>query len=239
MKKTLLASSMAVLALSHSAQAAPLFPSATEVAFDVAESLAEFQKAAELFKHYRAEQAKNIEIPTLEELVYQQLIKQDKKVTPTITEIDEKIQQSININNDYIDNRLIEHHRDLDNKLELLDSQHSTIQAENQNRFAHFQQNLDNTQAFNKVRFTQLDKKITKMEKQANSGIASVAAMSNIPYSLNTRFSAGIGLGHYRNGNAIAAGAQYQLKKDLNLRSSIAWNNADSAVVGAGISIGW
>ncbi|MDE5306129.1 hypothetical protein PY546_04580 [Providencia stuartii] len=45
MKKTLLASSMAVLALSHSAQAAPLFPSATEVAFDVAESLAEFQKS--------------------------------------------------------------------------------------------------------------------------------------------------------------------------------------------------
>lgn len=86
---------------------------------------------------------------------------------------------------------------------------------------------------------TQLKHKINKTAKQANSGIASVAAMSNIPYSLNSRFSAGLGIGHYKNGKALAAGAQYQVRKNINLRSSIAWNNANSPVIGAGIAVGW
>lgn len=86
---------------------------------------------------------------------------------------------------------------------------------------------------------TQLKHKINKTAKQANSGIASVAAMSNIPYSLNSRFSAGLGIGHYKNGKALAAGAQYQVRKNVNLRSSIAWNNANSPVIGAGVAVGW
>ncbi|MEQ4673470.1 YadA C-terminal domain-containing protein [Providencia vermicola] len=86
---------------------------------------------------------------------------------------------------------------------------------------------------------TQLKHKINKTAKQANSGIASVAAMSNIPYSLNSRFSAGIGMGHYKNGKAIAAGAQYQVRENVNLRSSIAWNNSNSPVIGAGMAVGW
>lgn len=86
---------------------------------------------------------------------------------------------------------------------------------------------------------TQLKDKMNETAKQANSGIASVAAMSNIPYALNTRFSAGIGIGHYKNGKAIAAGAQYQVRKNVNLRSSIAWNNANSPVIGAGVAVGW
>ena len=86
---------------------------------------------------------------------------------------------------------------------------------------------------------TQLKHKINKTAKQANSGIASVAAMSNIPYSLNSRFSAGLGIGHYKNGKALAAGAQYQVIKNVNLRSSIAWNNANSPVIGAGVAVGW
>ncbi len=50
--------------------------------------------------------------------------------------------------------------------------------------------------------------------------------MSNIPYAINTRFSAGVGVGNYKNGSAIAAGAQYQLKENINLRSSVSWNNS-------------
>ncbi|MEX6313551.1 YadA C-terminal domain-containing protein [Providencia manganoxydans] len=56
---------------------------------------------------------------------------------------------------------------------------------------------------------------------------------------MNTRFSLGAGLGNYRNGNAVAVGAQYQIKENVNLRSSVSWNNSDSAVVGAGVAIGW
>lgn len=120
-----------------------------------------------------------------------------------------------------------------------------TDQISNKNNKAHhakFQQlesmHMQN-QAQNETRFSQMDKKISKTAKQANSGIASVAAMSNIPYAMNTRFSLGAGLGNYRNGNAVAVGAQYQIKENVNLRSSVSWNNSDSAVVGAGIAIGW
>ncbi|MEY0069144.1 YadA C-terminal domain-containing protein [Providencia rettgeri] len=106
------------------------------------------------------------------------------------------------------------------------------------------------TQKANEVKFTklenkfdhgvnQLDSKIDKRAQEANSGIASVAAMSNIPYATNTRFSAGVGVGNYKNGSAIAAGAQYQLKENINLRSSVSWNNSDSSVIGAGVAFGW
>ncbi|WP_272672032.1 YadA C-terminal domain-containing protein [Providencia sp. PROV158] len=106
------------------------------------------------------------------------------------------------------------------------------------------------TQKGNEVKFTklenkfdhevsQLDSKIDKRAQEANAGIASVAAMSNIPYAINTRFSAGVGVGNYKNGSAIAAGAQYQLKENINLRSSVSWNNSDAAVIGAGVAFGW
>lgn len=120
-----------------------------------------------------------------------------------------------------------------------------TDQISNKNNKAHHEkfQQLESmhmqNQAQNETRFSQMDKKISKTAKQANSGIASVAAMSNIPYAMNTRFSLGAGLGNYRNGNAVAVGAQYQIKENVNLRSSVSWNNSDSAVVGAGIAIGW
>nr|ELR5069863.1 YadA-like family protein [Providencia rettgeri]ELR5221195.1 YadA-like family protein [Providencia rettgeri] len=106
------------------------------------------------------------------------------------------------------------------------------------------------TQKVNEVKFTklenkfdhgvsQLESKIDKRAQEANAGIASVAAMSNIPYATNTRFSAGVGVGNYKNGSAIAAGAQYQLKENINLRSSVSWNNSDAAVIGAGVAFGW
>lgn len=97
------------------------------------------------------------------------------------------------------------------------------------------------TQQLNQIntRVDQMENKIHQTARDANAGIASVAAMTNIPYTTNTRFSAGLGLGNFKNGNAIAAGAQYQVKQNLNLRSSISWNNSDRAVLGAGIAYGW
>ncbi len=102
----------------------------------------------------------------------------------------------------------------------------------NINRFDNIENQYDK-------KFDNVERKIAKNAKQANAGIASVAAMSNIPYSTKTRFSAGIGLGNYKSAKAIAAGAQYQVKQNLNLRGSVSWNNASSAVVGAGIAFGW
>ncbi|EMO7838143.1 YadA-like family protein [Morganella morganii] len=91
----------------------------------------------------------------------------------------------------------------------------------------------------NEARFDSMDKKINDNANKANAGIASVASMANIPYTTNTTFSAGMGVGNYRNGNAIAAGAQYKISDNVNVRTSVSWNNEDSAVVGGGIAVGW
>lgn len=88
-------------------------------------------------------------------------------------------------------------------------------------------------------RLDQMESKINQTARDANAGIASVAAMSNIPYVTGNRFSMGLGAGNFKNGKAVAAGAQYQIKQNLNVRSSISWNNSDSAVIGAGIAYGW
>ncbi|HHR6036105.1 TPA: YadA-like family protein [Providencia alcalifaciens] len=102
-------------------------------------------------------------------------------------------------------------------------------------------QNTLHTRQFKQTnsRFEQLESKINQTARDANAGIASVAAMTNIPYSTGTRFSAGLGVGNFKNGKAIAAGAQYQIKQNLNVRSSVSWNNSDSTVIGAGIAYGW
>lgn len=88
-------------------------------------------------------------------------------------------------------------------------------------------------------RLDKMDDRINKNDKRASAGIASVAAMANIPYMNNTQFSAGIGVGNYRDANAFAAGAQYQLRPNTNLRMSASWNTEDRAVLGAGVAVGW
>ncbi|QPT35480.1 YadA-like family protein [Proteus penneri] len=87
--------------------------------------------------------------------------------------------------------------------------------------------------------FQQLNDKIDENAKKANAGIASVAAMTNIPYVNYQKFSVGAGLGNYRNGNAIAVGMQYKLNENTHVRASTSWNSSDSAVFGGGIAIGW
>ncbi|HAO0301408.1 TPA: hypothetical protein IGZ58_004693 [Escherichia coli] len=115
-------------------------------------------------------------------------------------------------------------------------------------------QNIDRAKkesfAYTDDRFNQIDRKVNSAFKdlsdkidsnarKANAGIASVAAMSNIPYVNNQTFSAGIGLGNYRNGNAIAVGVQYNMNEHVHLRASSSWNNTDGTVIGGGIAIGW
>lgn len=140
---------------------------------------------------------------------------------------------------DQITNQLNTNMQNLDNKvigntssIKTLKSNTSKTQKANELKFTSLENKVDHG-------LHQLDRKIDKRAQEANSGIASVAAMSNIPYATNTRFSAGIGAGNYKNGSAIAAGAQYQLKENINLRSSVSWNNSDAAVIGAGVAFGW
>ncbi len=173
--------------------------------------------------------------------LYTNSIKTNKSVIETANRVNNLVDEVKNTNkNNY----------ELNNKIETSFKNIDKDISKNKNIITAMKANAIKTQKTNDKKFTafeskydnavnQLDNKIDKRSKEANSGIASVAAMSNIPYAINTRFSAGVGAGNYKNGTAIAAGAQYQLKENVNLRSSISWNNSDSAVIGAGIAFGW
>ncbi|MBD2816330.1 YadA-like family protein [Xenorhabdus sp. Flor] len=100
-------------------------------------------------------------------------------------------------------------------------------------------QRFGTLQSYTDQKVNYLDNKIDRIEKRANAGVASVAAMSNIPYSNNTGFSLGLGLGQYRNGSAVALGIQDKLNENVSLRLSTSWNNSGSPVFGAGVGISW
>ncbi|WP_285316349.1 YadA C-terminal domain-containing protein [Providencia rettgeri] len=140
----------------------------------------------------------------------------------------DQVTEQLNTNIQNLDKKVIGN----TSSIKTLKSDAAKTQKVNEVKFTKLENKLDH-------RVSQLESKIDKRAQEANAGIASVAAMSNIPYATNTRFSAGVGVGNYKNGSAIAAGAQYQLKENINLRSSVSWNNSDAAVIGAGVAFGW
>lgn len=103
----------------------------------------------------------------------------------------------------------------------------------------NFNKALNDFQQKNERRFSQLNKRIDKAERRANAGIAGVTAISSIPYVNNERFSFGIGLGHYRDAQAIAAGVQYKVSQNANIRANTSWNNGGDTNLGAGFAVGW
>lgn len=78
-----------------------------------------------------------------------------------------------------------------------------------------------------------------KVEKRANQGIASVAAMSNLPFTDNATFSTAIGIGNYRNATALAWGMQYRINENIKIRASTAWNESNSWVSAGGVGVSW
>ncbi|HGM9850479.1 YadA C-terminal domain-containing protein [Proteus mirabilis] len=78
-----------------------------------------------------------------------------------------------------------------------------------------------------------------KVEKRANQGIASVAAMSNLPFNDAATFSTAMGIGNYRNATAFAWGMQYRINENVKVKASTAWNDANNWVSAGGIGISW
>lgn len=70
--------------------------------------------------------------------------------------------------------------------------------------------------------------------KSANQGIASVAAMSNLPFNDAATFSTAMGIGNYRNATAFAWGMQYRINENVKVKASTAWNDANNWVSAGG-----
>ncbi|MCE5370945.1 YadA-like family protein [Proteus mirabilis] len=105
--------------------------------------------------------------------------------------------------------------------------------------------NKSNTDNINAIRNdlshfkNETNNRFYKVEKRANQGIASVAAMSNLPFNDAATFSTAMGIGNYRNATAFAWGMQYRINENVKVKASTAWNDANNWVSAGGIGISW
>ncbi|HDF2329195.1 TPA: YadA-like family protein [Morganella morganii] len=153
----------------------------------------------------------------------------DKKIKTINTDIARSKADALSESNTYTDNKVSNIHTTI---------KHSEKQAVSSAR-QYTDTRFNELETSMNGRLHSVEQQVNKNADRANAGIASVAAMTNIPYTDNTRFSVGLGAGNYRNGNAVAFGGQLRLENNVNLRSSVSWNSEDSAVYGAGVAFGF
>lgn len=81
--------------------------------------------------------------------------------------------------------------------------------------------------------------RVDKKAQKATAGVASVAAMGNIPNpAAGKRFSLGVGFGHFESESAFALGGIAAVTDNISLKTS--FGHADDAnVFGAGVGFSW
>jgi hypothetical protein len=96
---------------------------------------------------------------------------------------------------------------------------------------AHVTGVADGARKFDAVNFGQL--------KDAYSGIASVAAMANIPAPAPGKsYSLGLGFGNFEGQNAFALGGAARLTENVSIQASVGHSD-DNNTVGAGVGFSW
>lgn len=89
-------------------------------------------------------------------------------------------------------------------------------------------------------RFSDLDKRVDDNKRNADAGIAGVAAMANIPQVTDSQtFAVGAGVGTREGESAIAVGFSARASQNVVLKASVAGDTQQSWTVGAGVSYGW
>ena len=75
-------------------------------------------------------------------------------------------------------------------------------------------------------------------KSEYRSGIASIAAMANIPVVPGQTFSAGLGLGNFKNETAVAAGANWNVNQNVTTKLSFGIERSN-VTVGTGVAFGF
>ncbi|MDC9701434.1 MAG: YadA-like family protein, partial [Alphaproteobacteria bacterium] len=90
-------------------------------------------------------------------------------------------------------------------------------------------------------RFKRESFKRKEVDRETFSGIASLAAMSNIPaFTGDNRKALGLAFGSYNGYMSLAAGASFRLKDNFNMKVSLAHSlDEDTLVAGFGVSYSW
>lgn len=132
---------------------------------------------------------------------------------------------------------------DLDNRI----AQQKVEQAKTNATVAgHTKQLADHEKRINSLesqtnsRFSDLDKRIGDNKRNADAGIAGVAAMANIPQVTEYQsFAVGAGVGSREGESAVAVGVSFRASQNVVVKATVAGDTQQSWTVGAGVSYGW
>jgi autotransporter adhesin len=105
---------------------------------------------------------------------------------------------------------------------------------------SNHEQRIGNLEQATNSKFNNLDKRIDENKRNANAGIAGVAAMANIPQVTEYQtFAIGAGAGHRESENALAVGFSARASQNTVIKASVAGDSQQTWTVGAGVSYGW
>lgn len=112
--------------------------------------------------------------------------------------------------------------------------------AANSQQLANHEQRLGALESQTNSRFANMDKRIDDVRDRADAGVASVAAMANIPQVTEYQsFAVGAGVGSRHDQQALAVGFSARATSNMVVKASVSTDTTDSFTFGAGASIGW
>lgn len=112
--------------------------------------------------------------------------------------------------------------------------------AQNTADIANHEQRITTLESQTNARFGDLKKQIDNNKKEANAGIAGVAAMASIPQVTDKQdFSIGAGVGNRDGENAMAIGFSGRVTDNVVTKVAVAADTQSGWTFGAGMSYGW
>ncbi len=92
----------------------------------------------------------------------------------------------------------------------------------------------------NEARFSKVEKKIEEVSDEMNKGLASTAALTSlVPLSSRHRTQLSLGMGGYRDKQAVAAGGYHYVAGNVLLNAGVAWGGDNSVSYKAGVTYGF
>lgn len=112
--------------------------------------------------------------------------------------------------------------------------------ADNTAAIAGHEQRLTTLEQQTSAKFSDLKRQIDDNRKEANAGIAGVAAMANIPQVTDKQdFSVGAGVGFRGDEQAVAVGFSGRVTENVVTKVAVSTDTQNGWTVGAGVSYGW
>lgn len=112
--------------------------------------------------------------------------------------------------------------------------------AANTAAIANHEQRITSLEQQTASGFSDLKRQIDDNRKDANAGIAGVAAMANIPQvTANQDFSVGAGIGFRSDEQALAVGFSGRVTENVVTKIAVASDTQNGWTVGAGVAVGW